>query len=364
MLTKKKIALISGLFVLFLVVIGCSSNTQGDDTTTGESDTTTQESNTTNQDGDTITLRLASYSAPNVLFVKEGLEPFMDRVTELTDGKVEFEFFPGEQLGNASDHLKLTGDGVVELGHVLPTFTPSEMPLSSTLIAIPGLFDDSTNASKALLEVAKQSPMLDTDFQKNGVRPILSFVSPPQEIFTDGKEIKVPEDLKGLKVRASGGALMEVLQLFDSSPVQITSMDVYNAFSSKVVNAVSTYAVGQHDYAWDELTKYATKDLGLGSHPLFLTINEMVYQDLPEDVQKAIMQAGEEMSVRVSEAHNNETEGIYENWIKDGITVYELTEQDKKQWKNVYEEIEDQFIENYDNEELSQVVEAFKSELE
>src|SRR5699024_7228658 len=127
---------------LFLMVVGCSSNTQGNDTTIGEGDTTTQDGDTTTQDGDTttqdgdtITLKLASYSAPNVLFVKEGLEPFMDRVTELTDGKVEFEFLPGEQIGNAADHLKLTGDNVVELGHVLPTFTPSEMPLSSTLIA-------------------------------------------------------------------------------------------------------------------------------------------------------------------------------------------------------------------------------------
>ena len=68
-----------------------------------------------------------------------------------------------------------------------------------------------SKGQQAYSKVAQQSPLLETEFLNNGVRPVSFPLTPFYDIFTKGKEIKVPEDLKGFKLRASGGVFTETL---------------------------------------------------------------------------------------------------------------------------------------------------------
>ena len=65
----------------------------------------------------------------------------MEKVTSLTDGRVQFKFYPGEQLGKGADSLSLVATGVADISLFSPNYTPSEMPIGSALIGIPGLFE-------------------------------------------------------------------------------------------------------------------------------------------------------------------------------------------------------------------------------
>ena len=58
----------------------------------------------------------------------------MKKVTELTDGQVDFEFYPAEQLGKAADLLDLTSDGVTDIGFYIGSYYPSQMPIGSSLM--------------------------------------------------------------------------------------------------------------------------------------------------------------------------------------------------------------------------------------
>ncbi len=77
--------------IISLITIGCSSSTTN---TTNQSDS--------NEEGKTVTLRVATYFAGTSPIYTAVTEPWMKRVTELTDGKVQFDYYPGEQLGKAS----------------------------------------------------------------------------------------------------------------------------------------------------------------------------------------------------------------------------------------------------------------------
>src|SRR4051794_18268757 len=118
MLSKKYSLLISGLIFLLIIMGGCSSN----------SDEAGSEAN-----NDKITLKLATWHPNESDATKEYLKPYMEKVTSETDGRVQFKFYPAEQLGKAADALSLVKSGVADITHFSPSFTPSEMALSSTI---------------------------------------------------------------------------------------------------------------------------------------------------------------------------------------------------------------------------------------
>ena len=46
------------------------------------------------------------------------------------------------------------------------------MPLANGLLTMPGMYSTSYEGSMAFHELSKQSPILETDFLNNGVRPL------------------------------------------------------------------------------------------------------------------------------------------------------------------------------------------------
>lgn len=346
---KHSIFFVSLLVVVLLV--GCNANNKDG----GNKETTD------NQSEEKIVLKLATHTPSESSPAKHAIEPFMDRVTELTDGRVEFDYYPGEQLGKGPDALNMASGGITDIAYFTPNFMPSEMPIGSSLVNMPGLIDDPIKGSKAFLEVALQEPMLEIDFLRHGVRPLSMFVTPTSDIFTDEKEIKVPEDLKGFKIRTSGGVFTEALDFVGSTPTQIPSNDFYNAFSSGVVNGVLVFATGLADYGWDELVKYGTRGLNFGATPLGFMINENVFQGLPEDVQDALLQAGEEVSQSYSEYNMQKNDEIFEKLIDSGnVKIYDLSDSELEEWNVIYEEFKQNYIEQKNDDSFTEVIKLFE----
>src|SRR3954447_10380227 len=102
---KKKISglcIILTSFILFIAGCSTNSNSEGAVSNEGENE-------------DTIKLSLAAAHSTTHSSHTEFMQAFMDRVEELTEGKVEFEYFPAEQLGKASDLIDLARDGATDL---------------------------------------------------------------------------------------------------------------------------------------------------------------------------------------------------------------------------------------------------------
>jgi TRAP-type C4-dicarboxylate transport system substrate-binding protein len=47
----------------------------------------------------------------------------MELVTKATNGQLEFQHFPSEQLGKAKDMAQLTVAGVADLAYIVPSYS-------------------------------------------------------------------------------------------------------------------------------------------------------------------------------------------------------------------------------------------------
>ena len=198
--------------ILTLMIAGCSSS----------SSNTAQEKDS-KEENKKITLKVATYVSPTTSLYKLVIDPWITRATELTGGKVHFELYPGEQLGKAGDLLQLTSAGVADIGIFNTNLNMDNMPLTGAL-GLPNLSKTSYQGTMAYNDLVQQnSALLKTDYLKNGIRPIMAHVSPTYEIWTTGQKIRVPEDLKGLKLRTPGGLANKVYEYMDVIPVTALS---------------------------------------------------------------------------------------------------------------------------------------------
>ncbi|WP_233201371.1 TRAP transporter substrate-binding protein DctP [Sporosarcina sp. P13] len=310
-----------------------------------------------------ITLKLAA-SQPVTHTLHEGVFiPFMEKVTELTDGQVEFDFYPSEQLGKAGDLYDLTSGGVTDLSFIVSTYTPSLMPITGSLLGIPGLYNNSYEGTKALHMLNKESPVLETDFLDNGVRPLVSSALLPNEFWTKGKEIILPSDIKGVKARVTGEALNKAVSALGGTPINLTASEFYEAFDRGVYDSLVLNATSMNDYGFSELAKYGTDGISFGGLATGLIINEDVYQKLPEDIKEILVQVGDEVTESYAKYLDDANDAVKKELKDLGITIRELTPEEDAQWKQFYSEIETTLMSEKTEVDYIEIVNKFKEEV-
>jgi TRAP-type C4-dicarboxylate transport system substrate-binding protein len=102
-----------------------------------------------------LELRVADSFPAGHYLVRLMLKPWMDEVTRKTNGAVTFSYYPNQQLGKATDMLRLTQSGVVDIGYIGPSYVSDKMPLSE-VAQLPEAFDTSCQGGLAYWKSARQ----------------------------------------------------------------------------------------------------------------------------------------------------------------------------------------------------------------
>ena len=352
---KQFITFMAMVTILSLMIAGCGSSATN---------------NNTEEDGSKeskpVTLKLSTYFPNTSTLYIEIIDPWMKRVTELTNGQVKIEPYPGEQLGKAGDQLQLTKDGVVHLSVLPASYFPDNMPLGNMLSGMPNNSQNSIQATLAFNDLLKESPeLIETDYTKNGVTPILTNVSPAYEVWTINKEVRIPKDLKGLKVRTPGGVANEMYQGMGVVPVTVSHTETYEALEKGVIDAVSYSHVALTNSGTDELVTNVIYP-HIGTAMQTLVINDKAWKGLSESAQKAMKQAAEEILKPSSEAYEEITKKVEEEFIKAGGKKAELTKEEQQQWDKISNEFTDKWLKDHksDGHPYDKVLKLYKEKLE
>ena len=348
---RKKVYFMSILMgILLLVITGCSSNSE----TTSEA-----------ASNEKIKLKFASYFAGTSPIYTDFTEPWMKKVTELTDGQVEFEYYPSEQLGKVGDLLQLTKDGVTDISIFPANYYSDQMPLTHMLLGLPNLSETTTQGTKAFNELVQENEvLLNTDYLNNGLRPLVSHVSPTNELWTTGLEIRVPADLKGKKIKTAGGIANEIYSYLGAVPVTISHAETYEALEKGVVDIASYYSMAVKNSGTDELLKY-TVSPHIGTVIQSININEKVWGKLPESVQKAMIQAGEEIIEPIGQVYEDEADKFYEEFAAKGGIIAELTQEEKLQWDTETIKFTEEWLKKHESDsKYKDVLTAYQEKLD
>lgn len=306
-------------------------------------------------------------SFPTGHYIPENMtKMWMEEVTRLTDGKVTFEYFPAEQLGKAKDLLSLTQSGVVDIGYVGASYVSDKLPLSS-VGEMPEAFNTSCAGTKAFWEIAKPGGALDqAEFAPNGVRILMVMVLPPYQVFSSSREITGLDSLKGMKLRSSGGAKEIAAQSVGAIPVQMAAPEARDALSRGTLDGLLFPHSSILPYDVLPYLKYATQDVNFGSFVVTYVIGENRWNQLDEETQRIMTEAGEAATMHGCEVADR-MDGEDKQTIADGgVTFVSLSEADQAKLEELLSSVSKQWADDLDarGRPGTDILEAFRSALE
>ena len=203
------------------------------------------------QSAETVKLKMADSFPTSHYVVSQAAKPWMDRVVQLSKTKVEFQYFPSEQLGKQSDMVNLLRTGVAEVVYTSPTGLSGDFPLH-TFFFLPNLFGTCTEGTRIYQQMLKEGPLLE-EFTKKGARPLFLFTIPTYEIFTVKKppggrnnaympRQEEEEFLRPFTERAPSGGIVEV-------------QEIHKAFEARVGERVPKSTIYRllHRHGWRKI---------------------------------------------------------------------------------------------------------------
>lgn len=285
-----------------------------------------------------ITLRVAdSFPAVGHYFAEPGAKYFMQAVTAATNGQVEFQHYPAQQLGKAKDLLALTISGVTDIGSVMPSYAPDKMQLSA-VGELPGIFRTSCQGTLAYWNLAKDGILSKAEFQPNGIRVLFALVAAPYQALMTQK-IQSVKDLEGKKMRTLGSAVDLAMRNMKAIPIRMAAPEIHESLSRGTLDGTLISYGAAMSYSLGPLAKSVTTGRGFGSAVLTYAISEKRWKTLPANVQQAMIKAGDEATRRTCEKMDQDTTADLGKLEKLGVGVVSFSPAEDKQLEAVFADV-------------------------
>jgi len=209
-----------------------------------------------------------------------------DAIKAETNGRVEIQIFPSNQLGSDTDMLSQLRSGGIEFftlsGLILSTLVPV-----ASINGIGFAFPDYPSVWKAMdgdlgqyvrNQIAKANLVAMEKIWDNGFRQTTSSTKP----------ILGPEDLKGFKIRVPVSPLWtSMYKAFDSAPASINFSEVYTALQTKVVDGQENPLAIIATAKLYEVQKYCSLTNHMWDGFWFLA-NRRAWERLPENLRTVV----------------------------------------------------------------------------
>lgn len=266
-----------------------------------------------------LVLRVADQFPQGHFLPRYGIKPWMEQVTKATNGEIQFEYYPAEQLGKAKDLLSVVQNGVADIVLFAPSYASDKMPLTAAL-ELPGMFTSSCHGSQTFAKLARPEGILGRqEYALNGVRVLFAAVYPPYQLVSAKRKIDGPKDIEGMKLRVLGGAMELTVRRLKGVGVKMASPEAFEAISRGTLDgAIFSYGVTVN---YNIPTKYVTAGPGFGSAAAVFIISESRWKQLPDHVKKAMTDAGVEAGASLCAGMDKEEASDLEKLKAKGVTV-------------------------------------------
>ncbi|MDE0385987.1 MAG: TRAP transporter substrate-binding protein DctP [Defluviicoccus sp.] len=243
-------------------------------------------------------------------------------------GKIRVKIFYGNSLADAQrGAFEAVASGVADVSSCYSFINPGFFDLQLGL-RLPFLFESTTVGSHAILQIYPQ--YFKKKFESNGVLFARSTVTPPNQILSRDRPIKVLEDLKGRKV--GGNVQPQFIRALGATPVALTVPEYYTGFQTGVVDTMAMHDAGLKLFRMIELTKFRTL-ANLSSVPIEYCMNKDFFLGLPRDVREVF-------HVWLMRLNHAEAEVYFDNVseigrrdaAKAGIQTHTLPEKEYARW--------------------------------
>lgn len=288
-----------------------------------------------------IVLRTSIGYSPNHIY-SQGLKYFSDLVKERTNGMVDFKIYYSSELVPASEEFSAVGSGAIDAAWTVGGYFAGKVRLTEASNVPFWIMKDVKAQHDAMVEAY---PLIDAEFNKFNCKNLWwltqSFYQLPSK-----KLIKVPADMKGLRIRAPGGYFNKAIEAWGGTPVTMVIAETYTALQRGTVDGspVTTPTVLNNRY--HEVCDYLLAfDVPVSIAACYVNLDK--WKALPAEYQKIINDTEAEVffyNDKIWWEEDAVARGKWKTAFKGG--VYVPTEAELKLWTDAVKPLRADCIKN------------------
>ena len=212
--------------------------------------------------------------------------PWLKQMETATGGAVKFQGFFAQSLFKGTDAWESVKAGQADAAWCFHGYWANMTPLAD-VIALPFLpVPSAEKGSEVLWKLYEKYPSIQKQFEANKV--VLTWTSNSYFLATRSKQVKTLDDMKGLKIRTTGGPPTEMIKALGAVPIAMGMPDVYLNLEKGVIDGALLPWEATYSFKLYEVAKYITH---APFHAVYFTqaFNIAKWNSLSPDVQKKIM---------------------------------------------------------------------------
>jgi TRAP-type C4-dicarboxylate transport system substrate-binding protein len=260
------------------------------------------------------------------VLTKSTLEP-LQQAANAAAPDLEIRVYPGGELGKGPlEQYVRAVQGVADITWGLPGYTSTQFP-KLMVSELPGALPDGMTGYD-LIWNAYDAGLLDSEFP--ATIPLALWLSEPNIFIMKDRDVRTPDDVKGLKIRVSGAAAAAVMEALGATPVQMPAGEIYNSLQTGLIDGVITGASAVGDFKLDEVANSYTIGAPLGRISFYLVMNKARFDGLSDEHKMAINSiAGRKLSESAEAGWNARAASVVESLKAAGDnTVIELSDEE------------------------------------
>jgi len=215
-------------------------------------------------------------------------EQWAKEIEKRTNGRVKITYFPGGTLTPAAQTYDSVVKGIADIGYSCFAYTAGKFPVME-VIDLPLGYKSGTQATKLVNAFYTKFKPKELDDTK-----VLMLHAHGPGIIHTKKPVNKLEDLKGMKIRATGLAA-KIVTALGAAPVGATMPETYDALRTGVVDGSMSPEEALQGWKWGEVVGYTTQSYGAAyTTAMFIVMNKAKWNSLPPDIQKIFEEVDKE----------------------------------------------------------------------
>jgi tripartite ATP-independent transporter DctP family solute receptor len=265
------------------------------------------------------TIRLANSLSPSEP-TNEAATFFADEVAKRTDGRVEIQVFPAQQLGSEKDVNQMMRQGAPMIAVTSSGYLSDFVPDIGVLEG-PYLLDDPAQFDKLI--GSEWFAGIEIKFKEAGITFLVDDALFGSRNILANVPVREPADIAGMTVRVPPNTVfIKTFEAMGARPTTVEWSEVYSALQQNVVEAAEA-PLGS---LWGSKLHETRNTISMTRHFTaftFWVINSDYFASLPEDIQKVMLDVGAEAGALCTELTLKREEEYKQQFQDAGVTIVE-----------------------------------------
>lgn len=261
---------------------------------------------------------------------------FARDVEAKTKGALKFEVYAGSSLMKTNAQFSALRKAALDLSLYPIAYAGGEVH-ATNLGLLPCLVTNYEQGAK--WRNAEVGKVFSKAIEDKGVK-IISWIWQAGGVASRDKAVLAPDDVKGIKIRG-GSRHMDLM--FSAAGAQVSTMpsnEIYTGMQNGALDAAVTSSTSLISFRLEELAKSLSTARKGSFWYMFepLLMSKDVFEHLPADQQKAILEVGQELEAWATVEAKKDDETVAKVYEAKGTKVVDFSADDLAKWRKIAEE--------------------------